>query len=406
MRLTLKAGLTIACIAIVCKLHAQDASIFKYQDTKDISDINNLTGNGVFGITYPGLHTSTILQYNSNYGTSTGLFQMEAFYSGDIRFRNKVDNNQWSNWKTIWTTQNLNANDFMMRKLDVWNTDAGNKERLFFATNGTTFFKGYGNTKFDWWGENGSLMKMSGNGNVGIGITEPQEKLDVNGTIRSGIMSFGSVTASENATVSAKNILNIGNDRHGTILIGSNLFLDNGTLYTAKNHPTMSGAAIAIPGNGHEFQGSVLFYTKPPSPATEGQIYTKGPSMMITAAGDLAIGTNSTFGYKLAVAGSTITESLRVKKVINWPDYVFHDNYRLPALHSVAEFIRINKHLPEIPPAAEIATKGMDVAEINKQLLKKVEELTLYLIEQDKQIKALQEHSKKMENLLNKISEK
>ncbi|ASZ13567.1 hypothetical protein CK934_22745 [Chitinophaga sp. MD30] len=391
-------------MAIACALKAQDASVFKYQDTKQISDINNLTGNGVFGILHPGEHTSTLLQYNSSYPSSTGLFQMETFFNGDIRFRSKIDNMQWSAWKTIWTTQNFNADDYMTRKLDVWNTDAAKKERFFFATNGTTYFKGYGSTPFDWWGENGSLMKMSGNGNIGLGTDPSQEKLNVAGPIRSGIMSFGS-TGDEYVAVSAKNILNVGYDRHGSILIGSNLFLDNGTLYTAKSHPTMSGAAIAIPGNGHEFQGSVIFYTKPPSPATEGQTYTKGPAMIITATGDLAIGTNNTFGYKLAVAGNTITESLKVKKVINWPDYVFHDNYQLPSLQSVADFITVNKHLPEIPPATEMETKGMDVAEINKQLLKKVEELTLYLIEQDKQIKALQAHSKRMEDILQKMSD-
>ncbi|WP_157753145.1 hypothetical protein [Chitinophaga sp. MD30] len=233
MKLFITARLTIACMAIACALKAQDASVFKYQDTKQISDINNLTGNGCLAFC---IRVNTLPHYYSTTAAThppPGLFQMETFFNGDIRFRSKIDNMQWSAWKTIWTTQNFNADDYMTRKLDVWNTDAAKKERFFFATNGTTYFKGYGSTPFDWWGENGSLMKMSGNGNIGLGTDPSQEKLNVAGPIRSGIMSFGS-TGDEYVAVSAKNILNVGYDRHGSILIGSNLFLDNGTLYTAK----------------------------------------------------------------------------------------------------------------------------------------------------------------------------
>ncbi|MBN9300162.1 MAG: TMF family protein [Filimonas sp.] len=88
---------------------------------------------------------------------------------------------------------------------------------------------------------------------------------------------------------------------------------------------------------------------------------------------------------KLAVNGN-----IRSKKVIvtqtGWPDYVFDSSYQLPTLDSVSNFIQTNKHLPDIPSAATVEKDGHDLGEVQKQLLKKVEEMTLYMIEQNKKI--------------------
>ena len=67
-----------------------------------------------------------------------------------------------------------------------------------------------------------------------------------------------------------------------------------------------------------------------------------------------------------------------------WPDYVFEKEYPLPDLLDVESFITENKHLPEIPSATEIEKDGQDLGEMNRLLLQKVEELTLYLIEMKK----------------------
>jgi hypothetical protein len=66
---------------------------------------------------------------------------------------------------------------------------------------------------------------------------------------------------------------------------------------------------------------------------------------------------------------------------IDWPDYVFHSDYRLPSLFEVESYVKEHKHLPGVPSAEEVSEGGLDVGEFNKQLLKKVEELTLYVIE-------------------------
>jgi hypothetical protein len=96
-------------------------------------------------------------------------------------------------------------------------------------------------------------------------------------------------------------------------------------------------------------------------------------------------GTNA----KLSVRGIIVAEKLKVTQT-GWPDYVFEESYQLHSLDSVAAFIKVNKHLPNVPAAAEIEKNGLDVGDNNAVLLRKIEELTLYLIEQNKRIKDLE----------------
>jgi hypothetical protein len=105
--------------------------------------------------------------------------------------------------------------------------------------------------------------------------------------------------------------------------------------------------------------------------------------------GNVGIGVLDTKGYKLAVGGTMIAERIKVKLQTAWPDFVFEKEYQLPSLTELAKYIAENKHLPGVPTAAEMKG-GMDVGEMNKVLLQKVEELTLHLIEQQEQIKKMQ----------------
>jgi len=75
----------------------------------------------------------------------------------------------------------------------------------------------------------------------------------------------------------------------------------------------------------------------------------------------------------------------------SWADYVFNDNYALMPLEDVEKFIQKEKHLPNVPSEAELIETGLDLEEMNTILMEKVEELTLYLIEQNKQVKELKE---------------
>lgn len=88
------------------------------------------------------------------------------------------------------------------------------------------------------------------------------------------------------------------------------------------------------------------------------------------------------------------TVRANVVKIGNWsieaPDYVFEHDYDLRPLDQVAEYVTENKHLPEVPSAQEMKQNGVDLAEMNMALLKKVEELTLYAIDQEKRLSELE----------------
>ena len=102
------------------------------------------------------------------------------------------------------------------------------------------------------------------------------------------------------------------------------------------------------------------------------------------ATGNVGIGTlTPPTGYKLAVNGSVIATSITVKVKNEWPDYVFKKDYKLPTLTEVKDYIDQNHHLPDMPSEKEVMANGLNLGEMNKVLTKKVEELTLYLIEQD-----------------------
>lgn len=92
----------------------------------------------------------------------------------------------------------------------------------------------------------------------------------------------------------------------------------------------------------------------------------------------------------VAVGGTLTAQKVEVKNM-DLPDYVFADDYELRSLEEVESFINENSHLPEVPSAAEVAENGMDLTEMNNAMLKKIEELTLYLLEENKQNKAQQE---------------
>jgi hypothetical protein len=100
---------------------------------------------------------------------------------------------------------------------------------------------------------------------------------------------------------------------------------------------------------------------------------------------------------KLTVLGDIHANEVRVDLNMPAPDYVFENDYDLSSLEEVEEYISQYKHLPEVPSAEEIQEEGINVGEMNMILLRKVEELTLYLIETQKKNEALEERLKALE---------
>lgn len=109
------------------------------------------------------------------------------------------------------------------------------------------------------------------------------------------------------------------------------------------------------------------------------------------AIGPTAYTLNTPAGYNLAVEGGILTERLRVasRNTSNWADYVFAPSYRLAPLSKVEQYINSHGHLPGIPSAKEVAQQGIDVGQMQAKMMAKIEELTLHVIRQQKEIDRL-----------------
>ncbi len=109
--------------------------------------------------------------------------------------------------------------------------------------------------------------------------------------------------------------------------------------------------------------------------------------------GKVGIGTSTPGNYELAVNGEVRAKEVRVEAA-NWPDYIFKKEHRLPSLDEVQSHIDLKGHLINIPSAKEIEANGLELGEMNRLLLEKIEELTLYIIQQEKRIIVLESKSK------------
>jgi hypothetical protein len=108
---------------------------------------------------------------------------------------------------------------------------------------------------------------------------------------------------------------------------------------------------------------------------------------------------NGTIDSSLAVNGTLTAKRLKLSQT-GWPDYVFDTSYRLLPISRLERYIKDNNHLPGIPSAGEVEEKGVDVGDNQAVLLKKVEELTLYIIEQNKEITSLKEEVEDLKKLV------
>lgn len=126
-------------------------------------------------------------------------------------------------------------------------------------------------------------------------------------------------------------------------------------------------------------------------------IGTYTPNAKFHLNGAQLIGSNSAriaTGYELSVDGDVIAESFVTQNSTSWPDYVFEDNYPLLPISDLEKAIKKNKHLPNVPSATDIEKNGINLGPMTSALLEKVEELTLYIIQLEKRLKALEEKNK------------
>ncbi len=196
-------------------------------------------------------------------------------------------------------------------------------------------------------------------GNVGIGTSSPRQSLDVRGSILANDVNTTSAT-SRNVGFYSVNDKAFGMELH----YQSSRW---GTAVFARDDSDIRFGQYA----GNETQ--------------QGNLDVK---MIVKHTGNVGIGT-TTPDEKLTVKGKIHTEEVKVDLSVPAPDYVFEEEYDLPTLESIEKFIKSEKHLPEIPSAAEMEENGVELGTMNMLLLKKIEELTLYTLEQEKRINEL-----------------
>ncbi|MEX0314456.1 MAG: hypothetical protein AB3N18_09790 [Allomuricauda sp.] len=148
---------------------------------------------------------------------------------------------------------------------------------------------------------------------------------------------------------------------------------------------------------------NILTITTDASSGGEGQSSVWSESNSVASYnGDVAIGTITVpADYKMAIDGKLITEEVKVQLSGNWPDYVFDEDYDLPTLDEIQKHINEKGHLPNIPSAQEVEINGIELGEINKLLLEKIEELTLYVLQQNEINKSLAEEIEILKKTIN-----
>jgi hypothetical protein len=282
-------------------------------------------------------------------------------------------------------------------KLEI--TDGPGGEQLRISRGGGTvrFVQEMGLDNLYLYNKDASKLYMfwKQDGNVGIGTNTPDAKLEVYGKSSTGMRLNGTSGDLEALSVFNTTATNLPSGNGAVIQFYNN----------ANNYNNLAGASIKSVSSNNQYGWESdlhLRTTKNNSFSTQ----TILEAMVIKGgSGNVGIGTTNP-NQKLTVNGTIYGKEVKVDLNVPGPDYVFEENYALPSLTETEAYIKANKHLPEVPSAKEMEANGINLSEMNMLLLKKVEELTLHLIELKKENIQMKEENKKqnevIQSLLNK----
>jgi hypothetical protein len=313
---------------------------------------------------------NSIFRYNNELCFATGA--QEGQTSGQIRMRilenGKICIGSFSNK----TTGNLMVKgDGADQGVTVWNESGASTLRLWadatkkigYLTRGDNVLRG---------------IALAENGYIGMGATSPEANLHV----------------SSNTSGDAVVLIESDTDNNNES--------DNPSLRLRQDEGRVTGI-LGLSGNAEsEYNGALAnaLYVKNSSGFGIQLATNNKAQLTILPSGNIGIGT-TTPSTKLDVAGTIRATEIKVEA--QTADYVFGDDYPLRDLNQVEAFIKEHKHLPDIPSAAEMEASGVNLAEMNKLLLQKIEELTLYTLQQEEQIKEKDERLDLLEQRLEKI---
>jgi hypothetical protein len=236
---------------------------------------------------------------------------------------------------------------------------------------------------------NGNTLSISNGNSVTLPtyVDTPQTLSQTGNTVTlsngggSFTMPNTSVTAGNNVTVSGS-----GTSASPYVISAgdTSLYANNGTINSAT---TTNGNRVVTMNNSNIWFQSA-------ASDTNSKIYIGTSATYPTTSGN----------YKLFVEGGILTEKVKValRSTANWADYVFEKNYDLMPLKNVEEYITIHKHLPGIDSASELAKNGLDLAEMQAKHMAKIEEMMLYIIDQNKTI---EKNIKDIEELKKQVKE-
>nr|WP_199158585.1 hypothetical protein [Pedobacter sp. ASV2] len=322
--------------------------------------ISNENADPYFGIGALGFNTNGVSSFDRGWiGKSFDQAYMNFLSNGNVGIGTESPENH-EGWNKVFEVHgNEHAKSLVSSNQVIsglWSHDYG-----FYGAPGGGIVGTYSNHPFSIITNSSSKVTVMPNGNVGIGTITPQSKLHV----------YQSVA-----------------DQVGLIVQGNTINTDNAPHYVAI---TLDGDYGNATGNYSQIRSYSNLYSSWGSSLafyTTGSTNTLVERMYINAFGNVGIGTNSP-KEKLSVNGNIRAKEIKVE-TNNWPDYVFAKDYVLPTLAETEKHIKEKGHLQGIPSATEVKDNGVELGEMNKKLLQKIEELTLYIIDLEKRVKTIE----------------